>query len=105
MTIMNSADLRNNLADVLDTIAKKRQPVLVGRFGQPKAVLVDIFTYNWQKQVINLLKKINNLTPSEIETLNVLLDDRTRNTLFAGLAQAQTGEVVSLTEFLKDLDV
>lgn len=101
MTVMNSADLRNNLADVLEMVVKKRQPVLVGRFGQPKAVLVDILTYNWQKQVISLLKKINKLTPTEIETLNILLDDKARNLLLTGLKEAEIGEVVSLKEFLK----
>lgn len=98
---MNSADLRNNLAEVLEVVAKTRRHVMVGRFGQPKAVLVDLFTYNWQKQVINLLKRIDKLTTSEIETLNILLDDRTRKMLFAGLEEAKTGDVISLPEFLK----
>jgi len=74
--------------------------VVVGRFGQPKVVLLDMFTYNWQKQVIILLKRINNLTASEIETLNILLDDKARNSLFAGLQEKSTGEVISLKEFL-----
>lgn len=102
MNVMNSADLRNNLSDVLEIVAKKRQPVLVGRFGQPKAVLVDILTYNWQKQVIRLLGKIKSLTPAEIETLNILLSDTARKMLFAGLAELEAGEVVSLSEFLKE---
>ncbi|MBM3211774.1 hypothetical protein FJZ33_06130 [Candidatus Poribacteria bacterium] len=59
-----------------------------------------MFTYNWQKQVIILLKRINNLTASEIETLNILLDDKARNSLFAGLQEKSTGEVISLKEFL-----
>lgn len=75
--------------------------MVVGRFGQPKVVLLDMFTYNWQKQqVIILLKRINNLTASEIETLNILLDDKARNSLFAGLQEKSTGEVISLKEFL-----
>lgn len=98
MTVMNSADLRNNLADVLEIVATKRKPVLVGRFGQPKAVLVDLFTYNWQKQVITLLKKIDKLSPSQIETLNILLDDKARTALFAGLRQVESGEVISLED-------
>lgn len=102
MDVMNSADLRNNLAEVLEVVAKTHKPVMVGRFGQPKAVLVDLFTYNWQKQVINLLKRIDKLTTSEIETLNILLNDHTRKMLFAGLAEAKTGNVISLSEFLKD---
>jgi len=101
MTIMNSAELRNNLAEILEVVAKRRQPVMVGRFGQPKAVIVDVFTYNWQKQVMRLLKKIKHLTSSEVETLNILLDDNTRESLFMGLGQAEKGEVVSLEEFLK----
>lgn len=102
MNVMNSADLRNNLSDVLEAVAKKRQPVLVGRFGQPKAVLMDIATYNWQKQIIKLLGKIKSLTPSEIETLNILLSDTARKMLIAGLAELEAGEVVSLSEFLKE---
>lgn len=102
MTVMNSADLRNNLAEVLEVVAKTRKPVMVGRFGQPKAVLVDLFTYNWQKQVINLLKRIDKLNASEIETLNILLDDKTRNLLFAGLKEAESGDVVSLEKFIKE---
>ncbi len=101
MTILNSANFRDNLANVLEAVAVNRKPVVIGRFGQPKAVLVDFFTYNWQKQVILLLKKINKLTSSEIETLNLLLDERARNALFTGLEQKERGEVVSLEEFLK----
>lgn len=100
MTILNSADFRNNLAHILETVVAKKQPVMVGRFGQPKAVLVDIMTYNWQKQVIDLVRKIDRLSSSEIETLNILLDDRARKTLFTGLYEARKGEVVSFDEFL-----
>ncbi len=102
MTILNSADLRNNLAQVVETVAKNKKPVVVGRFGQPKAVLMDIITYNWQKQVLNLLKKIHKLSSAEIETLNILLDDKARNALFVGLEEKDNREVVSLAQFLKD---
>ena len=102
MNVVNSADLRNNLAEVLEVVVKTHKPVMVGRFGQPKAVLVDLFTYNWQKQVINLIKKIDKLTASEVETLNILLDDRARKALFAGLAQFQKGDVISLEQFMKE---
>lgn len=74
---------------------------MVGRFGQPKAVLMDIFTYNWQKQVIALLKKIDKLSSAEIETLNILLDDRTRKALLEGLEEVKKGEVVSFDDFLR----
>ncbi len=102
MNVMNSADLRNNLAEVLESVAKTQKPVMVGRFGQPKAVLVDVFTFNWQKQVMSLIKNIDKLTASEIETLNILLDDRARKALFSGLAQFQKGDVVSLEQFMKE---
>lgn len=98
--ILNSADLRNNLKNVLEVVAKKRQPVMIGRFGQPKVVILDVFTYNWQKQVISLIKKIKKLTPAEIETLNILLDDKARNSLFLGLQEAQEGKVIELSSFL-----
>ncbi|MCJ7740438.1 type II toxin-antitoxin system Phd/YefM family antitoxin [Candidatus Microgenomates bacterium] len=105
MTILNSADLRNNLADVLKTLARKKEPVLIGRFGQPQAVMMDIYTYNWQQQVMKMLRKINKLTSSEIETLNILLDDKARNALFSGLEEMKRGEVISLSDFLSDKNV
>ncbi len=96
MTLLNSADFRNNFAEVLETLAKKREPVFVGRFGQPKAVLMDIFTYNWQSQVVKLLQKMKTgkLNLFEIETLNILLDDSARESLFAGLKDIEEGNVV-----------
>jgi len=99
MTILNSADLRNNLASILEKVASNRQPVLVGRFGQPKAVLIDLFTYNWQKQTIELVKRIDTLTASERETLDVLLDDKARNMLFSGLEEAGKGQLIPLENF------
>lgn len=102
MTILNSAALRNNLSGILEKVATKREPVLIGRFGQPKAVLMDLFTYNWQKQLIGLIKKIDTLNPSEIETLNILLDDKARNALFMGLEEAEKGNLVSFDTFLED---
>lgn len=96
MTLLNSADFRNNFAEVLETLVKKREPIFVGRFGQPKAVLMDIFTYNWQSQVVKLLRKMKTgkLNLSEIETLNILLDDTARESLFAGLKDLEEGNVV-----------
>lgn len=95
MTILNSADLRNNLSEILELVASKKKPVYIGRFGQPKAVLMDLVTYNWQKQVFQYLQRLNTLTPSEIETLNILLDEKTRNSLLLGLGEIKSGEVVS----------
>lgn len=102
MTLLNSADFRNNFAQILEAVARERKPVLVGRFGQPRAVLLDLFTYNWQSQVVRLLGKIKKLTKAEIETLNILLDEKARNSLFAGLKEAQEGKVISLSKFIKD---
>jgi len=102
MDTLNSADLRNNLAQVLQTVVEKKKPVLVGRFGQPKVVLIDFFTYNWQNQVLKLLSKIKKLNSSEIETLNILLDEKTRKSLFAGLAELEQGDVVSIDEIMKE---
>jgi prevent-host-death family protein len=100
MTIINSADLRNNLSVVLEKIAATREPVVIGRFGQPKAVLVDAVTYNWQSQILDLISRIDTLTKAEIETLNILLDKKTREMLLAGLQEAASGEVISLEKFL-----
>lgn len=101
MTILNSADLRNNLSEILELVASRKKPVYIGRFGQPKAVLMDLVTYNWQKQVLQYLQRLNTLKPSEIETLNILLDEKTRNSLLLGLHEIESGEVVSLEEFLR----
>lgn len=70
----------------------------MGRFGQPKAVLVDYITYNWQKQVLDYVKRISKLTPGEIETLEILLDDKTRTALFRGLREAEEGKVIPLDQ-------
>lgn len=102
MTILNSAALRNNLANVLEEVVLKKEPVLIGRFGQPKAVLVDIVSYNWQRQILDLVGRINSLNQFEIETLNILLDVKLRSALLTGLEQAYKGEVVSLDKFLED---
>lgn len=101
MTLLNSADFRNNFARILEAVIREKKPVVVGRFGQPKAVLLDLFTYNWQNQVVKLLGKIKELTKSEIETLNILLDGKTRNSLFAGLKEAEESKVTSLSQFIK----
>jgi len=101
MNTLNSAVVRNNLSRIIEKVAKKREPVAIGRFGQPKAVLVDILTYNWQKQAIALIKRIDTLTPSEIETLNILLDDHAREALLVGLQQAQAGDLIPLSKFGK----
>ena len=102
MTILNSADFRNNFAQILNVVVKEKKPVLVGRFGQPRAVLVDVFTYNWQNQVVKLLGKIKHLTKEEIETLNILLDEKARNSLFSGLKDLEEGQVTSLTKFMRE---
>lgn len=101
MNTLNSAVVRNNLSSIIEKVAIKREPVIIGRFGQPKAVLVDILTYNWQKQAISLIKRIEKLTPSEIETLNILLDDRAREALLVGLQEAQSGKLIPLSRFGK----
>lgn len=102
MTILNSADLRNNLSEILELVASKKKPVYIGRFGQPKAVLMDLVTYNWQKQVFQYLQRLNSLKQSEIETLNILLDEKTRDALLQGLQDIESGEVVDLSKFLKE---
>lgn len=102
MTLLNSADFRNNFAQILEAVTKERKPVLVGRFGQPRAVLLDLFTYNWQSQVVKLLGKIKKLTKSEIETLNILIDEKARNSLFSGLKEAEEGKIISFSQFIKD---
>ena len=101
MTILNSATLRNNLAQVLETVAQKKEPVLIGRFGQPKAILIDVTTYHWQKQIVDLAGRIDSLTKPEIETLEILLDEKTRKALSIGLNQVQKGELVTLDKFLE----
>lgn len=100
MDILNSADFRNNLSAILTTVVRKRQPVMVGRFGEPKAVLVDYITYHWQRKVLEFIGRIDKLSSSEIETLNILLDEKTRSSLFTALQQEKEGDVVSFSDFL-----
>lgn len=101
MTIINSAQLRDNLADVLQTVATKQQSVLIGRFGQPKAVLIDYISYSWQKQILEYFKRIKKLTFSEIETLNILLDERAREAIFRGIRETQEGKLIPLEDLEK----
>lgn len=94
MTTVNSADLRSRMAEILTMVSEERKPVVVGRFGQPKAVLVDIATFNMQQTIISLLNRIDDLTPSEIETLDILIDKKTRSALIEGLKEIERGQVV-----------
>ena len=98
MTLVNSADLRSRFAEILATVVEKKQPVLVGRFGEPKAVLVDLTTYNIQQTVLSYLSRFNELTKSEIETLEILIDPKTRTLLIEGLKDVEQGNVISFNK-------
>lgn len=98
MTLINSADLRSRFAEILATVVEKKQPVLVGRFGEPKAVLVDVTTYNIQQTILFYLSRLNQLTKSEIETLEILIDPKTRTMLIEGLKDVEQGKVMPFHE-------
>lgn len=94
--VVNTAEFRKNLPLILKKIQEKKKPVIIGRFSQPKAVLIDIRTYSWQKQVLSYLNRLDKLSPGEVETLEILLDKKTREALFDGLSEIEKGETVSL---------
>ena len=98
MTLVNSADLRSRFAEILATVVEKKQPVLVGRFGEPKAVLVDLTTYNIQQTVLSHLSRLKELNRSEIETLEILIDPKTRRMLIEGLKDVEQGNVISFNK-------
>lgn len=52
---------------------------------------------NIQIEINRLKKRIS----SKLETLDILLDDKERNSLLQGMQDIKKGEVVSLEEFLK----
>lgn len=97
--VINTAKFREKLPAILKKIQEERKPVVVGRFGEPKAVLVDVQTYSWQQQVLNYLTRLDRLSRSEIETLEILLDAKTRNALLKGLAEIEEGETIDVEDF------
>ena len=98
MTLINSADLRNRFAEIISNVVNDREPVLVGRFGQPKAVLVDLTTFNIQQTIVSLLSRLNTLSKPEIETLEILIDPKTRTMLIEGLKDVEQGKVISFNK-------
>lgn len=50
-------------------------------------------TFDFEDLMDKLLIKIKKLNSSEIETLNILLDEKARKALFVGLAEFEEGDV------------
>jgi prevent-host-death family protein len=48
--------LKANAADVLDTLAQEREPLLITQNGEARAVLQDVASYEHTQQTLALLK-------------------------------------------------
>jgi len=48
--------LKANAADVLDTLAQEREPLLITQNGEARAVLQDVASYEQTQQTLALLK-------------------------------------------------
>lgn len=96
MQMLNTAKFREKLPKILKRVQKEKKPFIVGRFGEPKAVLIDIQTFSWQQQVLDYLSRLDKLTKNEVETLEILLDKKTREMLFQGLSEIEKGETITL---------
>lgn len=48
--------LKANAAEVLDTLAKNRQPLIITQNGEAKAVMQDLATYENTQETLALLK-------------------------------------------------
>jgi prevent-host-death family protein len=48
--------LKANAADVLDTLAHEREPLLITQNGEARAVLQDVASYEQTQQTLALLK-------------------------------------------------
>ncbi|MBU1322834.1 type II toxin-antitoxin system Phd/YefM family antitoxin [Patescibacteria group bacterium] len=94
ITTVNSAVFRSNIADFLENIARSGA-IVISRFGQPKAVMVDRLTYKIQKTVMELLDKFPKLSKSEQETLNLLMDKNARENLIKAMSDSDSGKGVS----------
>ena len=96
--VINTAEFREKLPLILKRIQEEKKPVIVGRFSEPKAVLIDIATYSWQSKILGLISRLDSLTDNEAETLEFLIDTKTRNLLFKGLSEIEAGETIALEE-------
>ncbi len=98
MTMVNSADLRSHFAEILATVTEEKKPVVVGRFGQPKAVIIDLTTFKLQQMVLDYLSRLDTLNKSEIETLEILIEPASRNALSEGLKDLEKGRFIPTDE-------
>jgi prevent-host-death family protein len=79
-------ELRANLSTVLDTVADRRDHVLITRNGVPAAALVPIDEYEALE-----------------ETAEILSDPAAIAALDEGLGEIERGETVTLAELRKEL--
>jgi len=92
--IVNSAVFRDNLAEFLDKIAAGTA-IAIARFGQPKAILMDKLTFKIQQTMTALLDKFPKLNKSEQETLNLLMDKKSRLGLIEAMKDLESGRAVA----------
>lgn len=74
-------ELRNDLAQLLDEVADRREHVIVTRRGRPAAVLIPVDEYEALE-----------------ETAEILSDAETLSAIDQGLIEIEHGETVTLAE-------
>lgn len=92
--VVNSAIFRDNLAEWLDKISQGAA-IAIARFGQTKAVVVDKLTFKMQQTLTDLLDKFPHLNQREQETLNLLMDKKSRQGLVAAMRDLDSGKTVA----------
>lgn len=97
---IDSSVFRNNLASFLEKVSSGGA-MAISRFGQKKAVLMDSLSFKIQTTLMNLLDKFPNLTKREEETLNILMNKKSRQNLINAMRDLETGSGVSSNKLFK----
>ena len=51
--------LKSKTADMLDQVNETRQPVVITQNGEPKAILIDLQSYQQMRNALGLLKLLS----------------------------------------------
>ncbi|MBU1085737.1 MAG: type II toxin-antitoxin system Phd/YefM family antitoxin [Candidatus Beckwithbacteria bacterium] len=94
---IDSSIFRNNLSSYLEKVSTGGV-MAISRFGQKKAILMDSLSFKIQSTLMGLLDKFPNLTEREEETLNILMNKKSRQNLINAMRDIETGSVVSSNE-------
>ena len=97
---VESSVFRNNLASFLEEISTGGVMV-IKRFGQKKAVLMDSLSFKIQSTLMDLLDKFPKLTDREQETLNILMNKKSRQNLVNAMRDIEIGDGISGQKLFK----